>query len=215
MYRTVVPSSGSLSAFFPALSLPQRSGWRLNLGYLHSSNTYSATQSVVVSPHAVLSSGKTFWIDSYSYTESLNNKFPGGLEINLPRLRASIEYAGDIKVFDASKFQRGLEPVFCVMNFVFLDWSGASHPFNNIASCSGIQGGQIPLLVKKFNSGERSVGTATDGSWLRLDVSNLSDLRVTTKDGTVYHFTDFVDPYPDKTTINSASSNQELYYDGA
>ena len=104
MYRTVVPSSGSLSAFFPALSLPQRSGWRLNLGYLHSSNTYSATQSVVVSPHAVLSSGKTFWIDSYSYTESLDNKFPGGLEINLPRLRASIEYAGDIKVFDARSF---------------------------------------------------------------------------------------------------------------
>ena len=42
-------SSGGLSLFIPVLSLPQRGGWTLDLGYVHNSMTYAPQQNVTVS----------------------------------------------------------------------------------------------------------------------------------------------------------------------
>jgi hypothetical protein len=42
--ETINLSGGSLSVFLPALTLPQRGGWNLTLGYVHNSSTWISQQ---------------------------------------------------------------------------------------------------------------------------------------------------------------------------
>jgi RHS repeat-associated protein len=218
-HESISLSSGSNSVFIPALSLPQRNGWNLTLGYLHNSNTWSMQQDTNVAAISIVTSGLPTWVDQYTYTDFLVNKFPGGLQINLPMLQASMEYMGDAKLVDANGDQFAQNPVFCITNFIFTDWSGNKHSFtstpgvSNIATCN-TRTGRVPPLLQGFIAGGDRITNSVDGSWLRLDLTNLNDLRVTTKDGTVYHFANFVDPWPDKTATYGEHTNREPYYQG-
>jgi RHS repeat-associated protein len=185
--------SGTINVFIPALSLPQRSGWNLTLGYFHSSASYSVHQQTSVTLHTNSSGGSSIVTDTYNYTDTMFSPNPP-LAINLPQLEAKREYAGDIKEFNGGGQLIAQMPVFCAMDFSFTDWSGNKHTFGNMASCNlsasnGVT--RYPLMVGNYVAHMYDVTDASDGSWLRLDTSNLADLRVITKNGTVYHFSGF------------------------
>jgi RHS repeat-associated protein len=205
-------SNGSLNVFIPALSLPQRGGWDLTLGYVHHSSTWSMQQNISINSETY---GNYGWGDRTNFT-NLMTAYPNKiLQLNLPQLRASIEYVGD-QVNNNSvppTYVQSVFPVFCVINWIFTDWSGNSHPFSNVAQCSSER---CQTTCNSIPGNVTNLGDSTDGSWLRLDTSNKSDIRVFTKDGTVYHFTDFVDPYPGAPTgsFYNVTTNQEAYYQG-
>jgi RHS repeat-associated protein len=215
-------TNGSLSVFLPALSLPQRGNWDLTLGYSHNSMTWAMEQDVTVAASCTIDSTSDQRIcgDSYTYTNSMLGTVPP-LQTNLPQLQASIEYVGDQMVYDyaTGSVLQTQYPVFCVMNWAFTDWSGNKHPFTNVARCNSETcppAGWSPYRCQALTANIKNTTDSTDGSWLYLDTTNKTDIRVTTKDGTVYHFNDFVDPYPNAPsgTLYSVSQNREVYYQG-
>jgi RHS repeat-associated protein len=192
--ETINLSNGALTVFVPALTLPQRSGWSITLGFFHDSNTFAIRQDL---SNAGASEYGEQWGDNYTYDEWIKQVAPSW-QINLPTLKSSIEYVGDIEGFNALGMQTAQSPVFCVMDFVFTDWSGNQHSFTNVAECSamynywsGYNTAKSPPL-----SGLVKVSQSTDGSWLTLNTTTLSDIQVTTKDGTVYHFTGYQVQWP-------------------
>lgn len=76
-----------------------------------------------------------YYYDSYSYDYELTPLpyfYPQPLQVNLPMLKASIEYEGDAySNIDEGGTQVGFStiPVVCVTNFTFTDWQGSVHPF--------------------------------------------------------------------------------------
>jgi RHS repeat-associated protein len=204
-------SSGSLSFFIPALTLPQRGGWNLTLGYVHNSNSWISQQNVTVGAGSY-NEGKLLWGDTYTYVEDMIQSGSGGLGLNLPILKASIEYEGDLKAYQEGN-QFAQVPVFCVTNWVFYDWSGNKHSFS--------PGGRSECNATSNYPGATSVtmptnGTvlqksqSTDGSFLSLDTTNFSDIHVITKSGTVYHFSGYVQQWPSQPT--QVTQNQENIY---
>ncbi|HEV2463744.1 MAG TPA: RHS repeat-associated core domain-containing protein [Acidobacteriaceae bacterium] len=175
--------NGALSAYIPLLSLPQRGGYSLNLGFVHHSNLYSLQQVTDVETTVATSDGTNVLVDTINYHDSMaRNSDP--LEINLPRLQFSYEYMGDYSYYISTAFYWG--EVFCATNFTFTDWSGNSHPFENITACNTSQAGRVTKLPGNTD--------ASDGSFYRLDTTNLNDLKVLSPDGTTYHFTWASDP---------------------
>jgi len=180
--ESISPSNGGLNVFVPALSLPQRGGWSLTLGYVHHSTNWSMQQNIDITSNPNVQYG---WGDTTRFTNLMSSYPNHALQINLPQLRASIEYVGDqINSNNVGPtYVQSQYPVFCVMNWVFTDWSGNAHPFSNIAQCSSetCQTARCSSLPGRV----ANLGDSTDGAWLRLDTSSKSDIRVFTKDGTV------------------------------
>jgi RHS repeat-associated protein len=217
-HETINLSSGGLTVFLKALTLPQRGGWNMTLGYFHNSNTYSLEQNVQVAPVNNNESGKVFWGDFYTYYDGMNSPYPP-LQINLPTLEASIEYMGDQQLFNPLDTSSEVNqfPVACVTNWTFTDWSGNKHSFGGFkATCSQETCPQNSFCHSVIGQLGTPTTSSTDGSWLYLDTTNKSDIQVTTKDGTVYHFTSFVDPYPNASsgTQYGGAQNTEHYYRG-
>lgn len=194
----VVLANGSLHVNFPMLSIPQRGGWTLPLMYTYDSNMTSLVQSVDVNTTTNTSDNRDGYpVDTRSYYESYiaSRKV---LEPNLPRLEASNEFMG---FYSSPKIGSVTQPDFavhCITNWKFTDWSGATHAFGGILTCDtqSYPGVPPPVLISD----------AADGSFYRLDLSNVSDIVVTAKDGTQYHFTDITDPYKNVTQTCTSSS---------
>lgn len=207
--ETINLVNGGLNVFVPALSLPQRGGWNITLGYFHDSLTWTLKQDLS-NVRATEDASTGQWGDYYTYDVWMRNPY-SSWEINLPTLQSSIEYVGDIKAIWQGA-QANQAPVFCVTNWVFTDWSGNRHPFKNNSECSatgwvGYDSWSLPPLGFRYSPTD-----STDGSWLRLDTSNLSDIKVTTKDGTTYHFTGYQVLWPPAGAPYSVSNSTEVYY---
>jgi len=222
--ETVNLTNGSLNMFIPALTLRQRSGTRpLVLGFTYNSNQWIIRQDVSVTLFSSeLSSSDegcsgfycalaTNYVpyDYDSYTELVEPSTPynwlgGPMAVNLPTLRASMEYVGDAYATatdcagspnNCGTLGSGLfiTPQICMTNFAFTDWSGTPHPFLTVYS----QPASLIAGCAEFGAGYQNDGSSlvmsgtisSDNSLYYLDVSNLSDIKVTDKDGTVYHFT--------------------------
>jgi hypothetical protein len=173
-HETVSNTNGGLSFFLPVLSLPQRGGWNLTLGYYNTSPNWTMRQDS--STQIINQTGGAPTLTNITYSNNIVLYAAGGaLNLNAPTLQASIEYAGQIGVpVGANTYE---VPVVCITNWVFTDWSGNRHSFTNATECSAIS----EVLAQVTDS--------SDGSWLRLDTTNYhSDITVRTKDGTTYHF---------------------------
>jgi RHS repeat-associated protein len=197
--ESVSLAAGTNNLFIPALSLPQRNGWSMTLGYVHSSASMTLNQRTTVQVQSVTSSGMPIWIDNYTYNDSMLPSTPSSLplQINLPRLEASLEYVGDITMYSSSsQVPVAQAAVFCMTNFRFSDWGGNTHPFGAVTACSPTSLGNgnnvLPPMVESTLLNPGGPIWSSDGSWLRIDTSNSSDVRVSTKDGTVYHFLGFL-----------------------
>lgn len=201
--ETINLSNGGLTVFVPALTLPQRGGWNITLGYFHNSMTWALKQDLT---NIVAIDEDNSWGDEYTYDEWMRPVAPSW-QVNLPTLMSSIEYVGDITA--SSNGVHSQAPVFCVMNFEFTDWSGNQHAFTNTSECSatGWQGQMswtLPALGHVVQ-----VTDSTDGSWLKLDTTNLSDIQVTTKNGTAYSFKGYQVQWPSTQTPNNVSHSVE------
>lgn len=205
--ETINLSSGSVSVFIPALSLPQRGGWNLTLGYVHNSMTWAPQQNVTTGP-GCMNEGKLICGSSYTYVETMAQQI-GPLDYNLPYLKATVEYEGDLTAYDSGGNQFGETSVFCVTNWVFTDWSGNKHTFGavrvecNANTYPGAQRVTLPTNGYTLQSGD-----STDGSWLHLDTSNFSDIRVTTKGGAVYHFPAYTLQWPSKPNLDVRQNDE-------
>jgi hypothetical protein len=177
IHEAVSNINGGLSFFLPVLSLPQRGGWNLTLGFYNTSPNWTMRQDS--STQIINQGGGAPTLTNITYSNNILLYASGGpLNLNLPTLQASIEYAGQVN--DSGPSSPNYVPVVCVTNWVFTDWSGNRHPFSNVTQCSAIQQPTV------------QVTDSSDGSWLRLDTTNYdSDITVRTKDGTTYHFPGF------------------------
>lgn len=197
-------SNGALTVYVPLLSIPQRGGWSLPLAYIHSSNGYYLQQNVSVVPFDNNTDGQqNSWTTTFSYNvEMVHADAP--FEINLPRLQASIEYAGSWDIVNAGVVVGEVERV-CLTNFAFTDWEGSKHPFAITQSCN-----QPNLASQPFVPS--TVADSTDGSSYRIDLSNVADVKVISKSGTTYHFYGMHQPFPDGPN-DQGTSNYENWYD--
>lgn len=180
-------ATGSLHVDFPILSLPQRGGWTLPLMYTYDSNISHPVQNLIASATVTNIDDKYGDpVDQRNYQEQYVN-LRDVLEPNLPRLQASNEFMG---FYPSNQVNAGFKQsdfiVHCITNFVFNDWTGASHSFGNILSCDNKTSGAVPTPI--------SVTDTVDGSFYRLDTTSPSDIVVYAKNGVQYHFTGFKDP---------------------
>lgn len=202
-YEAVSPMNGSLNVSIPLLSLPQRAGTRLFLALVHHSNAYEHKQLTSVSSTTSTADGIPVVVDAISYSDYMaTNDKP--LEINLPRLQFSYEYVGDHAFYSADSITH-VDNIYCATNFAFTDWSGNKHPFENVSTCNWHLGGPNTPMVDLTDS--------SDGSFYRLDTSTQTDIKVYSKDGTVYHFYGFSNLFPDNSTAIDDFHNYENYYD--
>ena len=177
-------SNGALTTYIPLLSIPQRGGWSLPLAFIHNSNFYH----LIISKTA---NGGQNSSDSNRFEDVIrqdvyfgHNAGTGVFMSNVPRLAASIDYAGNwthSSSFNGQSTVDSIMGIFCSTNFVFTDWQGSSHPFSISYACNQTSQMQAPFVPS-------TVGDATDGSFYRIDLSNPSYFKVIAKDGTTYLF---------------------------
>src|SRR5579859_6662535 len=139
-HEAVSTINGGLSFFLPVLSLPQRGGWNLTLGYYNTSPHWYVRQDVsvtVTNPSGGLQTGAPA-STAFSYSANITGYLDPALKINLPTLQASIEYTGDVTLYEGGNIANlAIEvPVLCLTNWVFTDWSGNKHPFTNVTICN-------------------------------------------------------------------------------
>jgi hypothetical protein len=65
-------ATGNLTLYLPMLSLPQRGGWTLPLGYTYDSRLYSPVQITSPSTTVYTTDGQPFSVTSYQYLETFN-----------------------------------------------------------------------------------------------------------------------------------------------
>ena len=203
-------SNGALTVYIPLISVPQRGGWSLPLAYIHSSNHNYLTQSVSTQAEEL---PEAYWQNVFTFTDSMAYPSDALFEINLPRLQASQEYAGDYSFsssLDGDLQQTGLMGRYCITNFVFTDWQGNKHPFAITLVCNQPIGADAPFEAS-------TVGDATDGSFYRIDLSNTSYYQVISKDGTVFQFPSYAgNPYgppPGSSPCCASGQSIENWYD--
>lgn len=206
--ESVSMMNGSLNVYIPLLTIPQRGGYNLSIGLVHKSNSYALQQTTSVTSSV---SGVNLVIDAITYGDQMaTNDEP--LEINLPRLQFSYEYVGDQAFGTSGTISPGgqgtitsIGNIYCATNFQFTDWSGNKHPFENVSPCNWAPGGPNTQPIYKTDS--------SDGSFYRLDTTTPTDMKVYSPDGTVYHFSGFIDPCPvaGTTSMNSCSTMEDYY----
>jgi len=219
-------SSGDMSLFLPVLNLPQRNGSSITLGYYYNSsqwrmNTYVAAfgQSNYISTAPATYPVNMYWP---RITPTANSQFPydSPLQVNLPSLSASIEFEGETGHCYASQEVCGAVPTYCMENFVFTDWNGDMHSFSygggSTLSCNivteydpGAPGNFIAFPEAKVEGLQNL--ESFDLSYYHLDTSNPADIVVTAKDGTKYHFTNIVNPFPNPQLNYSWNETTEDY----
>ena len=204
-------ATGALNVMIPLLSLPQRGGWSLSLGYVHNSNLNHPVQNVSVYAGTTNLNGMVQPVEHtlhFTYIESWDS-FSNLLEPTLPRLQASIEYNGAYRDIGDSLDVEGYHETFCRTNWIFTDWYGSAHTFKVNSSCSDKQGA--------YTAGAQSYAYADslDGSFYLLDTSNPNEAVVSSMDGTQYHFpfSGSWDPYNNVPSGGVASATVNLVND--
>ena len=184
--------NGSVNLFIPLISFPQRGGYSMGLGYVHHSNAFAFQQDVQVSTTSDGSGTSQIFYDVIAYQDSFGHYDPL-LNINLPRLQFSYEYVGSATAYAAGK-QDHRVAFFCAANFVFTDWGGNKHPFENNTMCNTdhIQG-SAPATNPALTL---NITDSSDGSFYQLDTTNANDMTVVANNGTVYHFTGYANLFP-------------------
>lgn len=198
----IVLANGSLHVNFPMLSVPQRGGWTLPLMYSYDSNILHPIQNVQPTSTYNNSDGCTNACGVENQREFYESyvKYRQVLEPNVPRLQAANEFIG----FVAGQGGSANYVAHCITNWVFTDWSGASHSFGALLSCD-LGNGSPPVVL---------TSDAADGSFYRLDLHNVSDIVVYGKDGTQFHFTGLKDPNAAGPSGGAnGQGNQENFFD--
>ncbi len=202
--ESITLMNGALNVYIPLLSLPQRGGYSLSLGYVSHSNSYSLSQKTTITTSSIYNNGgQHMVINTFEYADSMQ---PDGssFQLTMPTLHSSYEYVGD-HIYWAAGTITSVTHLACATNFVFTDWQGNKHPFENVTDCSSQYAYQTITL--------HNLSDSSDGSFYQLDTSNLADIKVLAKDGTVYHFYGYSTWFPDIATGDySETTNVENYY---
>ena len=161
-------ANGNVSVSIPLLHLPGINGFDLDLSVSYASkgaqlSSYQIGQNLQRKPIKTIA-----WTSPRSY--EIN--FAGG-RLSIPRL--TVGGVSD-PLFSTPDYPN----VICNEVWVLTDGAGAPHSFANVESCEDSDPSFPPTLVHAAD--------ATDGSFARLDTSNLSDVKAYLKNGDVVHF---------------------------
>ena len=203
-------ANGSLNMFIPAVTLPQRGGHPLVLGFTYNSNQFSLQQ-LINAGSQTLTTTDDYTVDYFTYTaqSAFTKPFSFPLQVNLPILTASFEYEGDMSITgltDSSctntlyNTQTCIAPEYCLTNFSFTDWGGNTHMFNlgtliATYACSDFtMDGSVASRPASYVTTIES----NDGDFYTLDLrayaptppfangDRATDITVTAADGTIY-----------------------------
>jgi RHS repeat-associated protein len=176
--------NGYVNLFIPVLSLPQRGGYSLDLGYVSNGGRNRIVQTMTIS--STSNSGQEIedTISYYNNRVGFGGEWTDGwsgapVDVNLPKLGSGSEFMGDYAYVHSGVIDTVVN-MFCETNFTFTDWAGNTHPFENVTNCNSVHVSTDLNAVKITDS--------TDGSFYRLDTTDPTDFKVTAKGGTIYHF---------------------------
>ncbi|HSY36526.1 MAG TPA: RHS repeat-associated core domain-containing protein [Acidobacteriaceae bacterium] len=193
-HEKVSLATGAVSFFLPVVSLPQRGGQSLNIGFVLSGNNYALRETGATYVSVEENQGD---IAQYTTTiqgrQTLSAPWIYVLHPNFPTLSADESYAG----FDAYQLHPNTPPPqwynipeYCMQNWTFVDWDGSSHSFPGTRDCT-FGDGEYYIFHEQFPLSTTVVQSNDDGLYI-LDATNTNDIRVTRRDGTVYHFGNYV-----------------------
>src|ERR1017187_2202825 len=196
-------ATGGLSFFIPVVSLPQRNGVPLDIGFVYTDSRYDIkeTGASFENPDTRVQGGLAPLTTTVEMTQSVPGGFSQAVHVNLPTLSADLTFLG-VDFYNASlpgSYPYWYnDPDYCTQNWRFTDWDGSTHTFFGFRDCSeppnDVTWKNIyPLLREK-------TAVSLDNDFYTLDASNASDLKVIKRDGTVYHFTGYNAP-PDECSM--------------
>ena len=183
--ETLSAGTGQISVFLPILKLPQKNGSTLTLGYFYGNNTWTIKQTSVqynsFSTSADPNVAAYCWLETYATYAYVNNQtgtYSNSLNVNIPSLRADIQYAGGNHLNQGSTGETWTGS-YCTTNWTFSDWNGVAHYFDGYQDCD--QTGSL-------YPGNHVQPEAMDDSGYSIDTSTAGDPKVIGPDGTAYHF---------------------------
>jgi RHS repeat-associated protein len=208
-HETVSLATGNVAFFLPVASFPQRNGSSLSLGFVLDGNTYSMREPHNIFESLPYSQGDLAPTETFiQMAPSLNTMlWPQPIHTNLPTITADLSYAGldsynpcsppegNCQPADSNQFINW--PEYCMQNWTFTDWDGSSHPFNGTRDCSEVTmlntapTGDAYWAFTESLPLKKQISQSVDDSYYVLDATNTSDIRVTKRDGTVYHFSGY------------------------
>lgn len=201
-------TTGALSFALPVVTLPQRGGRSLHIGFVYQSNVYALKETenlfTKYSPSGISTAYLTPYEETIEWQTTNPRPWNSPLHANLPTLTADLTYAGGAQnpQSDGSSIWT---TEYCVQDWVFTDWDGSSHSFQGVRDCAYPYGSPMPV-PSLANIIEPSMD---DGSYI-IDATNASDIKITTKDGTTYHFTGY--QAPPQVSEGSTQDLTNLYY---
>ena len=205
-------ATGGVAFSLPVISLPQRGGTSLNIGFVLSGNNYTLreTQNQFQANNGFENDLAPQFL-TIQEKQSLSAPWYSIIHPNLPTLTADLSYAGMIShdavaVTDPPFWINN--PEYCMQNWNFTDWDGSSHSFNGTRDCSN--GSWVFDELTPLNSVTIS---STDDSFYILDATNSSDIHVTKRDGTVYHFGGYSANYVQSQCANCEAMQDLTFLD--
>jgi len=209
-HEKVSMSTGAISFSVPVVSLPQRGGSTLEIGYVYSGGGYALRQTGA--RYSAQPSGTGLLPQSISINLQQNTPPVWGLPIhpNLPTIKADLLYTGAMSTCTGNCNDGPLMHYwaqYCMQNWTFTDWDGSEHTFPGTRDCNhGDMGGgdrslygqgvmflvEYPLAAEPWLSSTQGLQyESTDDQHYRLNALNSSDIQVIKRDGTVYHFSGY------------------------
>jgi len=158
-------ATGNVNLQIPLLTLPGRNGHNLTLAVEYDSKLWFVS-------HWMDEFGVDHW---FWESEWRQPALSGGTwRWNLPAMSA-------VETQVSSSFGG----VYCYTNFVITMGDGSKHWFKNKAYCYGWAPGGTQVMRPQY---QINVMDSNDGSYLRLDTTNTSDVVLHARDGTQTHF---------------------------
>ena len=199
-------ATGTVGFSLPVVSLPQRGGRSLDIGFIYSSNTYAlkeTNESYQGYCPSSSSNDQNCTIIPASMTIGWQPTGPaawgGVLHANIPTLTADILYSGVERHTTGQNPSGSLQSLYteyCVQNWTFTDWQGTAHTFSGYRDCSA----QFDSWTNENTANPKNLAASgtyamsQDEDLYKLDVTNTADLKVTDRSGNVYHFNDYTQP---------------------
>jgi RHS repeat-associated protein len=168
-------ANGGVNVSVPLIHLPGINGFDLDLKVNYSSKLYDLSGFVVnPSQPGTQPIYPTSVVLDWANNLSALRDFAGG-QLSIPRLMFGNQfYQYDIDTNGA------YHAVYCATNWTYIDETGAMHPFDNREDCS-------PYTSESWVT---HTSDTHDNSFMHLDTTNLSDVKVYLKNGNIVHFSE-------------------------
>lgn len=186
-------SNGNLNVQIPLLKLPQRAGGTFELSAVYDSlstrNLSVKYLGLVGAAGGTFTSGSIHSLYQVSFASGMDSlaALPGaGWRLGLATLTTDWIVAKSAALPNVTSYQGAMlaENSYCWGNWTLTMSDGSKHAFANQVGCQAACADMTACITATT----RKISDANDGTYMRLDTSNMSDIVIYLKDGSEMHF---------------------------